>query len=135
MKYPIATVAKLIDTFGSDIAIGYDVGYALSKILVNSSLGTRVKELGLRCVVGGFHGYAHNLLCQLNWHPLFVDGTGEEDFEGCERGFSESNALAAATRLATAFHRAQAIEQHWSFWNEDKHANTGGFQFTNMFLL
>jgi hypothetical protein len=132
MKYPIAVVSKLLEAVGANIAVGYDIGCAFSKTLENSSLGPRVKALAMRCIVGGFHGYSHNLLCQLDWHPLYVKGAGKEDFEGCERAFSASNALAGATRLASPFHRAQAIEQHFLFWNEDKYANSGKQPLVNL---
>lgn len=42
--------------------------------------------------------------------------------EGCEHVFSSSNELARSTRHASPFHRHQAIEQHFSFWDEDKYA-------------
>ncbi|KAI5987210.1 hypothetical protein EDD15DRAFT_2173236 [Pisolithus albus] len=72
-------------------------------------------------MVGAFHGHAHNRFCQLDWHPMYIDGTGNTDGEGCEHVFSTSNELARSTRHATRFHRHQAIEQHFAFWNEDKY--------------
>ncbi|KAH9918795.1 uncharacterized protein B0H18DRAFT_1122870 [Fomitopsis serialis] len=62
---------------------------------------------------------------------MYLEGVGKEDFEGCERLFSESNALAGNTCLATTFHRAQAIEQHFSFWGEQKHTELGKFLYNN----
>ena len=72
-------------------------------------------------MVGAFHGHAHNRLCQLSWHPMYIEGTGHTEGEGCEHVFSASNELARSTRHATRFHRHQAIEEHFAFWNEDKY--------------
>ncbi|KIK21693.1 hypothetical protein PISMIDRAFT_103621 [Pisolithus microcarpus 441] len=72
-------------------------------------------------MVGAFHGHTHNRLCQLGWHPMYIEGTGNMEGEGCEHVFSAFNELAQSTRHATWFHRHQAIEQHIAFWNQDKY--------------
>ena len=122
MKYPLAMVNQLIDIYGPDIACGYDIACAFSKTLAQSSLGPHAAENRFRLVLGWFHRYGHNALCQIEWHPRNVKGMGRADFEGCERIFSASNAVASLTRHATKFHHHQAIEQHFSFWDEDKYA-------------
>ncbi|KAJ7823341.1 hypothetical protein B0H14DRAFT_3146087 [Mycena olivaceomarginata] len=91
----------------------------------------RVMALRLRGVVPAFHGHAHNRECQLGWHPLYTQGVGLEDFEECERTFARSNNLASVTRLASAFHRKQQIDEHFDFHDQDKHANSGKFIFAN----
>ncbi|KDQ49650.1 hypothetical protein JAAARDRAFT_143120 [Jaapia argillacea MUCL 33604] len=121
-KYPLAMVDKLLTVYGEDICIGYDIGCALDRTIEKSSLGPRAKESRLRLVVGAFHGHAHNRGCQLNWHPLYIEGIGRSDLEGCERTFASSNAVAPATRHASKFHRHQGIGQHFSFSDEDKYA-------------
>ncbi|PSR78798.1 hypothetical protein PHLCEN_2v7280, partial [Hermanssonia centrifuga] len=68
---------------------------------------------------------------QLSWHPMYIDGVGKADFEGCERAYSESNQLASGTRMSTPFHRHQAIEQHWAFRSLDKYAESGKLIFDN----
>ncbi|KIJ57433.1 hypothetical protein HYDPIDRAFT_178172 [Hydnomerulius pinastri MD-312] len=73
-------------------------------------------------MVGSFHGHAHNRRCQLDWHPMYITGAGRTEGEGCEHVFSSSNELARTTRHATRFHRHQAIEEHFKFWNMDKYA-------------
>ncbi|KAG1844311.1 hypothetical protein DFJ58DRAFT_664845 [Suillus subalutaceus] len=78
-------------------------------------------------MVGAFHGHAHNRMCQLDWHPMYITGTGHSKGEGCEHVFSASNALARGTRHASTFHRHQTIEQHFAFWNDDKYANLSNF--------
>lgn len=125
MKYPLAIVNKLMDVYGSDILVAYDIACAFWKTLARSSLGSRARRLRMAGVVPAFHGHGHNRGCQVNWHPLYMEGTGKEDFEGCERCFSESNSLAAGTRLSSSFHREQAIEEFFRFWGEDKHLDLG----------
>ncbi|KIJ24802.1 hypothetical protein M422DRAFT_194259, partial [Sphaerobolus stellatus SS14] len=78
-----------------------------------------------------FHGHAHNRRCQVRWHPLYNTVAGLEDFETCERIFSMSNHLASTTRFASKFHRQQAIEEHFSYWDELKYANLAQFLFNN----
>ncbi|KAJ7016733.1 hypothetical protein C8F04DRAFT_1201568 [Mycena alexandri] len=105
MKYPLAMVKRLLERYGKDIGLGYDI----------ISLGRRVVALNLR----------------VGWHPLYVDGVGLEDFEECERTFAKSNNLASVTRLTTSFHRKQAIDEHFYFHDLDKHAASGNFIYQN----
>lgn len=127
MKYPLAIVSKLLQVYGPDILVGYDIGCEFSKTLDNSSLGALAREKRLRCIVPAFHGHSHNRGCQVQFLPLYFRGAGKEDFEGCERLFSESNSLAPGTRLATPFHRHQAIEEFAMFWSRQKHAESGTY--------
>ncbi|KAI5991218.1 hypothetical protein EDD15DRAFT_2388647 [Pisolithus albus] len=127
MKYPLAIVNKLLSVYGSDGAIFYDIGCTFATTLANSSIGLKASSLNTRMLMGAFHGHAHNRKCQLDWHPLYVCGTGNTEGEGCEHVFSASNDLARGTRHATKFHRHQVIEQHFSFWNADKYASLGNF--------
>ncbi|KAF8210742.1 hypothetical protein K438DRAFT_2046344 [Mycena galopus ATCC 62051] len=131
MKYPLAVVKQLLDRYGADIGLGYDIMCAFYKTLLRSSLGRRVVGLKLRGVVPAFHGHAHNRGCQVDWHPLYVEGVGLEDFEECERTFCLSNHLATVTRLCTPFHRQQQIDEHFAFHDLDKHAASGNFIFQN----
>lgn len=118
-------INKLLDVLGSNIACGYDIGCAFSKTLMDSRLAEKARELCLRMVVGAFHGHSHNRGCQLDYHPLYIDGTGRADYEGCERVFHLSNKLAPGTRHASKFCRQQAVEEHFAFWDEDKYAALG----------
>ncbi|KAJ7798852.1 hypothetical protein B0H14DRAFT_3492174 [Mycena olivaceomarginata] len=131
MKYPLAMVKQLLDEYGADIGLGYDIMCAFFKTLLRSSLGARVTAMRMQGVVPAFHGHAHNRACQIGWHPLYVDGVGLEDFEECERTFAKSNHLASTTRLATPFHRQQQIDEHFKFHDEDKHATSGNFIYQN----
>ncbi|KAG1769947.1 hypothetical protein EV702DRAFT_978318 [Suillus placidus] len=78
-------------------------------------------------MVGAFHGHAHNRKCQLDWHPMYIPGTGHTEGEGCEHVFSSSNELARGTRHASSFHRRQTVEEHFSFWDADKYATLSNF--------
>ncbi|KAJ6620823.1 hypothetical protein B0H10DRAFT_1791286 [Mycena sp. CBHHK59/15] len=131
MKYPLAMVRHLLDKYGADIGIGYDIMCAFWKTLRRSSLSADVTAMRLRGVVPAFHGHTHNRACQIGWHPLYVDGVGLQDFEECERTFALSNHLASSTRLATVFHRQQQIEEHFQFHDQDKHALSGNFIYQN----
>ncbi|KII92056.1 hypothetical protein PLICRDRAFT_677552, partial [Plicaturopsis crispa FD-325 SS-3] len=112
-KYPLAVVAKLLNVFGNDLGGGFDIGCKFKTTLNNSPLGPRARDLNHKCLVGAFHGHAHNRLCQLSHLATYVIGMGLEDLEGCERAFSKSNGLAAALRYASIFHRKQAINMYF----------------------
>ncbi|KIY47547.1 hypothetical protein FISHEDRAFT_45033 [Fistulina hepatica ATCC 64428] len=130
MKYPIANVNYVIDTYGEDVGQGYDIMCAFMKTLHRSSIAEKVKNSRLVGVVPAFHGHAHSRDCQVDWHPRYVKGVGMEDFEGSEHFFSRSNELAATTRTCTPFHRRQQILEFLDFHNMDQYANHGRFLFT-----
>jgi hypothetical protein len=125
MKYALSIVARMLDTFGNDIGLAYDIMCAFMKTLARSSLGVQVKSQRLIGVVPAFHGHAHNRACQVRWHPMYINGVGLEDFEECERTFARSNELANCTRLATPFHRRQEILEHFNFHDQDKQMKIG----------
>ncbi|KAJ7321900.1 hypothetical protein DFH08DRAFT_1030550 [Mycena albidolilacea] len=75
-KYPLAIMEELLDTFGMKLGIGYDVGCHFGTTVSNSELGDRACEKGLKCLVGSFHGHAHNRLCQLQFLATYVEGMG-----------------------------------------------------------
>lgn len=91
------------------LGAGYDVGCHFQATVAHSDLGDLAREKELKCLVGSFHGHAHNRLCQLGFLATYVEGMGLEDLEGCERYFSRSNGLAKSCRYASRFHRQQEI--------------------------
>ena len=107
---------------GNDQAIGSDIGCSLSATLAASSITQTARAANVQLVVNAFHGHGHNRMCQLQYHPLYLPGTGLEDFETCERVFSSSNATAALIRHASHFHYVQYLELHFSQWDADKYA-------------
>ncbi|KAJ6608426.1 hypothetical protein B0H10DRAFT_2166582 [Mycena sp. CBHHK59/15] len=117
MKYPLAISKCLLDQYGEDIGLGYDIMCAFFKTLLCSSLGPRVVALRLKGVVPVFHRHA-------KW-----DGT--RFTSRCERTFRKSNHLASVTRLATPFHCQQQIDEHFYFHDLDKYASSGNFIYQN----
>lgn len=119
---------KLIDTYGEGLCIGYDIGCVFSSTVASSpKLAPKASQSNVHFVVPTFHGHAHNCICQLAWHPLYLVSAGLEDLEICEKIFSSSNHIAAGTRHAIKFHRQQAIEEHYQYWDEQKYVNLSKF--------
>lgn len=109
----------MIDTFGPNLAVGYDIGCRTETTIDNTPLlGEKACQNNHRCLVGAFHGHAHNRLCQSRFLATYVLGLGLEDLEGCERFFSKSNALASSTRYASCFHRRQSIAEYARYMNK-----------------
>ncbi|KAL5485651.1 hypothetical protein ACEPAI_6692 [Sanghuangporus weigelae] len=131
-KYPLALVNELIDTFGKDVMTGYDIMCGFSTTVCDSRLlGPKSRSADFSLCVNAFHGHAHCRKCQLQWHPLYQKGVGLEDFEGCERIFSESNRVAMCTRHASLYHRQQAIVHHFKRWNRDRFLDLSSFMYSN----
>ncbi|KAN0087911.1 hypothetical protein V8E55_006532 [Tylopilus felleus] len=120
-KYLLAIVNRLLSVYRPKGGCAYNIGCAFSKTASASSIAPKIQALGLRFMVGVFHGHAHNRLCQLDWHPMYIEGTGNTEGEGCEHVFLISNELARSTCHATGFHCHQSVEEHFTFWNEDKY--------------
>lgn len=92
-------------------------------------LGGEAKTKRLQVIVNAFHGWAHNRLCQLKYHPLYRTGMGLEDLETLERFFSSSNTIARTNRHATVFHWHQATDLHFRQWDEQKYQELSTYQF------
>ncbi|KIK81077.1 hypothetical protein PAXRUDRAFT_35987 [Paxillus rubicundulus Ve08.2h10] len=110
-KYPLAIVNRLLSVYGANGGCAYDIGV----------LRLTACSLNLCFMVGTFHSHAHNWKCQIDWHPMYIQGTGNTKGEGCKYVFSSSIELAWGTHHSSCFHWHQAIEQHFAFWNEDKY--------------
>ncbi|KIK37448.1 hypothetical protein CY34DRAFT_26005 [Suillus luteus UH-Slu-Lm8-n1] len=131
-KYPLAVVSTLLDTFGSDLGGGYDIGCCFKTTLSRSTLGQRAQELNHTSLIGAFHGHAHQCLRQLDHLATYVKGLGLEDLEGCKRTFSKSNALASSVRYASTFHQRQAIANYFQHNDDHKvYANLSTFLYNN----
>ncbi|KAJ6583130.1 hypothetical protein DFH09DRAFT_912007 [Mycena vulgaris] len=131
-KYPLAMVKELLGAFGLKIGAGYDVGCHFEATINHSELGEEAREKGLKCLVGSFHGHAHNRLCQLGFLATYVEGMGLEDLQGCERYFSRSNGLAKSCCYASRFHRQQEITTYAKHFNSfEMYANLGKFLVSN----
>ncbi|TFK65041.1 hypothetical protein BDN72DRAFT_736735, partial [Pluteus cervinus] len=130
-KYGLAVVNKLLDTYGKNQLPGYDIGCTFEKTTDKSSIGPKARELNLQFVVDSFHGHAHNRPCQLNYHPLYRNGVGLEDFGTCERIFSCSNSVARLIRHSSHFHWRQFIDLHFTQWDEDRYEDLSNFLLNN----
>ncbi|KIY43744.1 hypothetical protein FISHEDRAFT_53245 [Fistulina hepatica ATCC 64428] len=84
MKYPITITNYLINTYGNDLGLGYNIMCTFMKMLSCSSITDKVRSSHLVGVVPAFYGHAHHRSCQVNWHPMYIDGTGLEDFKESE---------------------------------------------------
>jgi len=121
-KYPLAIVNDQLDTLGLDQAIGYDIRCVFaSTIKASKLLAQKASDMRLCFSVNSFHGYAHSCVCQLDNHPLYLEGWGIEDLEGLKRVFSASNAVTPSIRYATCYHWLQAMDLHFKQWDEDKY--------------
>ncbi|KAG8689494.1 hypothetical protein FRC11_002288 [Ceratobasidium sp. 423] len=126
VKYGLGIIDKLIETYGENIMMGYDIGCTFKGTAERSRLlGPHIKESQFDMCVGSFHGPAHNRRCQLRYHPHNIPGTGLTNFENCETIFSLSNRIAGSTRLSSAYHRHQRIDNHFDGMNDDAHQNLG----------
>ncbi|KAJ7050142.1 hypothetical protein C8F01DRAFT_1213045 [Mycena amicta] len=131
-KYPLTVIEALLDHFGPNTALGYDVGCKIETTIAQSELGEKAQRLGLRCLVGSFHGHAHNCRCQLEHLATYLKGMGLEDFRGCERCFSRSNGLSNSCRYATPFHWKQEITSYFKQTDSaDTYANLSVFLCNN----
>ncbi|KAI0684138.1 hypothetical protein BC835DRAFT_1293887 [Cytidiella melzeri] len=130
-KYPLATVAKVLESIGQDTLGGYDIGCAFLSTVQRSSLGPAFQEKNGHFCVCAFHGYSHCHTCQMQFHPNNLAGAGLEDLETMERIFSASNQLASVTRYASPYRRRLFIEAYFRQWDEDKSLNTGTFILSN----
>jgi hypothetical protein len=120
-KYPLAIANKIIDIFGDDQGVGYDIGCKAKATISHSSISAKAREHRFKFIVNAFHGHAHNRRCQLCNHPLYQKGIGLEDLETCERVFAASNIATRLLRHASHFHWLQFLELHFELWNEDKY--------------
>ncbi|KAF8447614.1 hypothetical protein L210DRAFT_3609890 [Boletus edulis BED1] len=130
-KYSLAAVNQVLEVCGKNQGIGHDIGCASKSTVASSSLGPKAAELNLQIVVNAFHGFAHNRTCQLDNHPLYLRGFGNEDLETCERIFSSSNSTAPLIRHASYFHWKQFIDLHFDQWDQDKYLELGKFLIDN----
>lgn len=122
-KYPLALIDELLDAYGDDMGVGYDIGCSLDTTIQNSTmLSEKAARQHLQMIVAAFHAYKHGRLCQLKYHPMYRLGVGLEDLEVMERVFSASNAVASCVRYASRFHWLQFIDLHFMQWDDDKYA-------------
>ncbi|KAI6038750.1 hypothetical protein EDC04DRAFT_2603673 [Pisolithus marmoratus] len=126
MKYELAAVSWLLNICGEDQAVGHDVFWVSKKMIASSSLRKEVQEKWLKVVVNAFHRFTHNHLCQLENHPLYQVGFGNEDLETCEHIFSSSNNMALLICHTSEFHWKKFLDLHFSQWDSNKYLELSG---------
>ncbi|KAG1794530.1 uncharacterized protein HD556DRAFT_1442718 [Suillus plorans] len=85
----------------------------------------------LDVVVNAFHSFSHDRRCQLQNHPLYLNGLGLEDLETCECIFASSNSAAVLIRHASYFHWMQFLDLHFDQWDMDRYFDLGTFLYNN----
>ncbi|KAG1726020.1 uncharacterized protein EDB91DRAFT_1086933 [Suillus paluster] len=129
--YGLTVTNRLLDICGNDQALGHNIGCSLRKTIAASSIGVRAKAQNLIVAVNSFYGYAHNCCCQLQNHPLYLEGFGNEDLETCERIFSSYNSAAVLIRHVSHFHWKQFLDLHFDQWDCDKYLELSRFLCNN----
>ncbi|KAG0696141.1 hypothetical protein DFH29DRAFT_984721 [Suillus ampliporus] len=94
-KHPLAIIDHLLNVYGKNGGITYNIGCTFYKTLGNSSLGPHACALNLWMMVG---------VCHIDWHLVYIEGTGHTEGEGCEHIFSLLNELAHSTHHTSSFH-------------------------------
>jgi hypothetical protein len=124
-KHALAAVATILNVFGYNQGLGYDINCVFEVTLHHSSLKDEAVEKRLQCVVDAFHCSAHKRACQLKFHPLYRSGFGLKDLSTCERLFSSLNGTARNIRHSSAFRWMQSIDLHVQQVNEDRYVSLG----------
>ncbi len=87
----------------------------------SGSLADQADSHHLALAVNAFHGHAHNRMCQLVNHCIYLPGFGLEDLETCEQIFSSSNSVARVVRFSSYFHWLQFLVLHFDQWDQDRY--------------
>ncbi|EIW76028.1 hypothetical protein CONPUDRAFT_40272, partial [Coniophora puteana RWD-64-598 SS2] len=110
-KHSLATVAYLLDVHRNNVGLGQDTGCDFSKTVAsNRLLSNKACAQNLMICVKTFHRYAHNCLCQLNFHPLYIPGSGLSDLKQMEHMFLASNDTTCLICYTSTFHYMQALD-------------------------
>ena len=102
-KHALAMVVTILNMFGYDQGLGYDINYVFEVTVHHSSLKNKAVEKCLQCVIDAFHCWAHKRACQLKYHPLYQPAFGLKDLLTCERLFSSLNGTARNIQHSSAF--------------------------------
>ncbi|EFP79113.2 uncharacterized protein PGTG_05434 [Puccinia graminis f. sp. tritici CRL 75-36-700-3] len=121
--FPMTIIKKLLSDIEPNRQVGilYDIGCTMDKYIDRRQLIPQYRSQ-LKFGTSVFHAYAHNWLCQLEFHPRFNKGWGLSDGEGLERLWSYLSSLVSPLRYATRNHRLAAIS------HRVKHHNNRGIK-------
>nr|GAT58172.1 predicted protein [Mycena chlorophos] len=73
-----------------------------------------------RFVVPKLHILGHKTTCQTEYSLSYLPGSGQLDGEGIKREWSNVGGLTGSTKVRGPGVRADALEDHWAFWNWTK---------------
>ncbi|KAJ6568320.1 hypothetical protein DFH09DRAFT_917860 [Mycena vulgaris] len=73
-----------------------------------------------RFVIPKMHIHSHTMICQLLYSLNLIPGSGQTDGEGIERPWATIGGIARATRANGPGACADALDDHWNFWNWQK---------------
>ncbi|KAG2343823.1 hypothetical protein BDR05DRAFT_999730 [Suillus weaverae] len=130
-KYGLATVNRLLNVCDMDQAIGHDIACSSHKTIATSSIKVKAAGLNLQVVVNTFHSFSHDHRCQLQNHPLYLNGLGLEDLETCKHIFASSNSAAILIQHVSYFHWMQFLDLHFDQWDMDQYSDLGAFLYNN----
>ena len=123
-KYPLVILQFLLELFGNHQALVYDIGCAFK---VTASRNPILKPLldlkQMQFFIPAWHSWSHNCKCQLQHHPLHIEGLGLEDCKVCEHLFSYTNHGAWVLHFTMKFHWMQGIDLILQYWDSTKYAN------------
>ncbi|KAG1723302.1 uncharacterized protein EDB91DRAFT_1240109 [Suillus paluster] len=130
-KYPLAIVGKALETLGSHLLVGYDVGCKLAITIASSSLAQKFDDAEYCMCVDAFYGYTHSYVCRDKNHPNVIKGMGIKDLATMEHIFSSSNQLGPVTHYALAYNHCVSIDSFFKQWDEDKYLNLSNMLYKN----
>ena len=84
-KYGLAAARLILDTYGDDQGLGYDINCVFEGTLRRSSFGEEAERRNFQCIVDAFHCWAHKRTCQLSYHPLYKPQFGIDSLSTCEQ--------------------------------------------------
>lgn len=75
--------------------------------------------------IGLFHVHGHQPSCLVRFAPSFIEGAGQEAFEGMEILWSTLNQVARSLRVSTKAARAEGMDDHINDSNWKKVTSIG----------
>lgn len=78
-----------------------------------------------KLAVSVFHAFAHEMTCQVEYNPRFIDGFGLTDGEWLERLWSFPSGFVKLTRRMTPEHRMLTLSLALDHFKKEKILNIG----------
>ncbi|KAI8142642.1 hypothetical protein BJV82DRAFT_516081, partial [Fennellomyces sp. T-0311] len=122
-KYPLAVLDVILQKYGSNVNIMYDIAcrFESSFKVSESWLKYIINNLeSVKMAVTVFHAYAHSMSCQVKYHPWYIEGMGLTDGEGLERLWSYLGGFVAITRQMSAKRRLSTLINGLTYYKHDR---------------